>query len=90
MKWYDPQPQTSRDPLSAHDLMRAHDFVRRGGEVVAAAKTREQKKAVGDVKRAVGFMAFWLRIQAEDPIKRQFIREQLACLPAVPELEVIA
>lgn len=90
MKWYDPQPQTSREPLSAHDLMRAHNFVRRGGEAVAAAKTREQKKAVGDVKRAVGLMGFWLSIQAEDPMKRSFIREQMACLPAIPAVEVAA
>ena len=45
---------------------------------------------MGDVKRAAGFMRFWLTVQAENPMKREFIREQMACLPTIPVFEVAA
>lgn len=91
MKWFDDtRPKTSSEPLSAHELLRAHAFVHAGEAAVAAAKTRAEKKAVGDVKRAAGFMRFWLTVQAENPMKRVFIREQMLCLPAIPTFEVAA
>ena len=76
MKWYDPQPEFSSEPLSAHEKLRAHALIARIEEVLLTAPKNWRTK---EGRRLPGFMRWWL--ENPTPFACEQIRETLANPP---------
>lgn len=75
-RWYDPQPEFSREPLSAHEQLRAHALIHTVEQALATAPNNWRAR---EGRRLPAFLRSWLAAQTPGACQR--IRETLANPP---------